>query len=157
MMSRALPLNDHGISLNDHCIHLAPGGAMRAIARTHDTYRRVAGDPELRRGHLITLHRVNDSAEAHYPTWERHPDGDELLIVASGSLSVELREDGAVRTVPLPAQAACIVPAGIWHRLVVHAPSRLMTMTLLNGTTLENPAEDPVAEPVAAPATAPAA
>jgi quercetin dioxygenase-like cupin family protein len=66
-----------------------------------------------------------------------HPDGDELLILASGSLSVEFREGETKRTAPLPPQAAFIVPAGIWHRIVVDEPSVLLVVTPRHNTMHE--------------------
>jgi len=59
---------------------------------------------------------------------------DQLLILASGSLSVELREKGAR---PLAPQAAVIVPAGIWHRLIVQEPSVLIAITTRRNTVHE--------------------
>jgi len=126
-----------------HCIHLAPDGAMRPVPKTAENFRRAAADA----GHLLALHPVNGPRDVHYPTWEMHPVGDELLIAASGSLSVELREGASVRTAPLPAQAACIVPAGVWHRLVVHEPSVLIAMTPRQGTVHE---KDPLTPPACA-------
>lgn len=57
---------------------------------------------------------------------EIHPQADELLLVVSGALDVVLEGDDAERTVPLEAGQAAIVPRGVWHRLVMRRPGRLV-------------------------------
>ena len=120
--------------LRDNCIYLARDGTMRCYAKTAEFFRSANGNPELIDGRTLALHHVNGPHDVHYPVWEMHPDGDELLILASGSLSVELRGKGAT---PLPPQAAVIVPAGIWHRLIVHEPSVLIAITTRRNTVHE--------------------
>jgi mannose-6-phosphate isomerase-like protein (cupin superfamily) len=95
----------------------------------------TSGDSaELKDGRTLALYHVNNARDVHYPNWEMHPEGDELLILASGSLSVEIREG---ETAPLPPQAAFIVPAGTWHRLIVHEPSVLIAVTTRRNTIHE--------------------
>lgn len=43
--------------------------------------------------------------------WHRHPDTDELFLVLSGALSIQLR-DGDVRLAP---GELCVVPRGVEH------------------------------------------
>lgn len=53
--------------------------------------------------------------------WERHPDGEELLMPLEGSYSVTVLDDAGNRTtVVVEAGSLFIVPQGVWHR--VHAP-----------------------------------
>ena len=65
---------------------------------------------------------------------ELHPDGDELLYLISGRVSVVL-DDGDQETVGVettselaPGQAF-VVPQGVWHRVVVHEPSHFVHIT----------------------------
>ena len=125
------------LGLKDHCIYLARDGTMRAYARTVEFLRSAGTNPELMDGRVLSLHQVTGPHDVHYPDWEMHPEGDELLILASGSVSVELREDDMGRTVSVPPQAAFIVPAGIFHRLIVHTPSVLMAITPGHNTVHE--------------------
>ena len=60
---------------------------------------------------------------------ERHPDGDELLVLLSGRVSVVLEEDDGDRTVELAPGQGLIVPRGVWHRVVLHEESRLVHVT----------------------------
>ena len=48
--------------------------------------------------------------------WERHPDGDELLLVLDGELELTaLTDDGPVKRT-LRAGEAFVCPQGLWHR-----------------------------------------
>jgi mannose-6-phosphate isomerase-like protein (cupin superfamily) len=125
------------LSLPDNCIHLARDGSLSSYAKTPEFFRNAGRSAELMDGRVLALHNVRTPQDVHYPIWEMHPEGDELLILASGSLTVEFREDGAERRVLLPAQAAFIVPAGLWHRLVVHEPSVLIAITPRRNTVHE--------------------
>jgi len=66
---------------------------------------------------------------------EMHPDGDELLYLASGSIDVILEDGGDEQTVgserveTLHPGEAILVPKGVWHRVHVREPSRLVHIT----------------------------
>ena len=60
---------------------------------------------------------------------ERHPDGDELLFLVSGRVTLHLEEDGEERLVDLGPGEAFIVPRGVWHRVVLSEPSQLVHIT----------------------------
>jgi hypothetical protein len=59
---------------------------------------------------------------------EMHPDGDELLYLISGRISVILEEQGTERVVEVEPGQALIVPRGVWHRVLPKEPSRLLHM-----------------------------
>jgi mannose-6-phosphate isomerase-like protein (cupin superfamily) len=125
------------LGLQDNLIYLARDGAMRCHAKAAEFFRSADRHPELMDGRTLALYHVNGPDDVHYPVWEMHPEGDELLIVASGSLSVEFRTGETARTAPLPPEAAVIVPAGMWHRLIVHEPSVLIAITTRRNTVHE--------------------
>ena len=84
--------------------------------------------------------------------WERHPDGDELLLALDGELEVTtLTDDGPV-TRKLRAGEAFVCPQGLWHRQFAEK-----SVSMLYGTPIETSensiADDPrvVVEKVAAP------
>ena len=66
---------------------------------------------------------------------ELHPDGDELLFVISGGVDVILEEGGdehnagVERVEAVRAGQAFVVPKGVWHRVEVREPSRLVHIT----------------------------
>lgn len=59
---------------------------------------------------------------------EIHPDGDELLFLLSGEITVVLEEE-TERRVELRAGQSFIVPRGVWHRVLVRQPVQLLYMT----------------------------
>jgi mannose-6-phosphate isomerase-like protein (cupin superfamily) len=66
---------------------------------------------------------------------EMHPDGDELLYLVSGRIDVitEAGGDeanvGAEHVETLRPGQAILVPRGVWHRVDVREPSRLVHIT----------------------------
>jgi len=60
---------------------------------------------------------------------EVHPDGDELLYLVSGAISVRLELADRDHTVELAAGDAVVVPKGIWHRITLREPGTLLHVT----------------------------
>jgi mannose-6-phosphate isomerase-like protein (cupin superfamily) len=60
---------------------------------------------------------------------EMHPDGDELLILVAGAVTVTLELADGVRAVDLGAGDAVVVPQGVWHQITVREPARLVHVT----------------------------
>jgi mannose-6-phosphate isomerase-like protein (cupin superfamily) len=72
--------------------------------------------------------------DATWTSWERHPLGDELVVLLSGRVDVVQEVDGAERVVPLTAGMALVNPAGTWHRAVVHEAGEALFVTPGFGT-----------------------
>jgi PhnB protein len=87
--------------------------------------------------------------------WERHPDGDELLLALDGELDVTVLTDDGPVTRKLRAGEAFVCPQGLWHRQFAEK-----SVSMLYGTPIDTSeisvADDPrlVVEKVAAPAAA---
>ena len=60
---------------------------------------------------------------------EMHPDGDELLFLVSGSISVFLEKEGRQRVLEVEAGEALVIPRGVWHRVVPNEPSQMVHVT----------------------------
>lgn len=60
---------------------------------------------------------------------EMHPDGDELLFMVSGAVTVRLELPTGDRTVDLGPGEALVVPKGIWHLVHLREPGRLVHIT----------------------------
>jgi mannose-6-phosphate isomerase-like protein (cupin superfamily) len=60
---------------------------------------------------------------------EMHPDGDELLYLVSGAITVRLELPEGARTVDMGAGDALVVPQGTWHRIKLREPGRLVHIT----------------------------
>ena len=61
--------------------------------------------------------------------WEMHPGGDEVLIGLSGSIEIVLDRGEITDSSSLEHGRMCIVPRGVWHRLIVNEPGRLFFAT----------------------------
>ncbi len=57
---------------------------------------------------------------------EMHPDGDELLFLVSGRVTVVLEDEDPPREVALVPGQALVVPRGVWHKLRLHEPSQIL-------------------------------
>ena len=60
---------------------------------------------------------------------ERHMDGDELLHVIAGHATVLLERPEGEERIELTAGAACVVPRGLWHRVIPRGEVRLLYAT----------------------------
>lgn len=90
---------------------------------------RVATEP----GYLMGAFRVDTDSDH----WEVHPQGDEIIQLLSGAVDFIFREKDGERRVELRGRATCIVPRGVWHRSVAHAPSEIVFTTWGLGTQHE--------------------
>jgi mannose-6-phosphate isomerase-like protein (cupin superfamily) len=60
---------------------------------------------------------------------EMHPDGDELLYLVSGAVTVTLELSSGNTQVDLGAGDAIVVPRGVWHQITTPEPSQLIHIT----------------------------
>jgi mannose-6-phosphate isomerase-like protein (cupin superfamily) len=60
---------------------------------------------------------------------EMHPDGDELLYLVSGAVTVTLELPGGHTQVDLGAGDAVVVPQGVWHNIATREPGQLIHIT----------------------------
>jgi mannose-6-phosphate isomerase-like protein (cupin superfamily) len=86
---------------------------------------RKPGPPERIDGMTIGIQMITEDAPHD---GEMHPDGDEILYVASGRMRVTGDSDPDVPFELGPGEA-CIVPKGEWHRLSVVEPALLVHIT----------------------------
>jgi mannose-6-phosphate isomerase-like protein (cupin superfamily) len=87
----------------------------------------AADGPE---GRLVT---ISHQAKT-WSSWERHPAGEELVVLLSGRVDLVQEIDGAEHLVELRPGQAMINPAGVWHRSVVHEPGDALFVTPGIGT-----------------------
>ena len=107
-------------------VHLREDGRALPVAWTPDVFRKlVTGD----RDHVIGAKHGAEPADFHANEWEMHPGGDELLYLLTGALDVVFDEPDGEQGFGLRGGQACLVPRGVWHRLVVRQPSDLLFIT----------------------------
>jgi mannose-6-phosphate isomerase-like protein (cupin superfamily) len=59
---------------------------------------------------------------------EMHPDGDELICILSGRVTVTI-DSSPHDSLELGPGEACIIPKGEWHRVHLLEPTRLLHIT----------------------------
>jgi|SRR6185312_2520182 len=119
-------------ALGRNYIHLADGGASAQVPVGPDFWQRIGERRELHEGRLLTFFHLGPG-NVH---WERHPAGDEILILLSGATALLVEEDGKQRRVRLKAGEAFIVPRGLWHAFDVSEPGDLLAITPGEGTEM---------------------
>ena len=96
------------------------GGRMVIVRQTGQ------GPPTRIDGHTMGLWKM-DGDPPH--AGEVHPDGDELLILLSGRVSVKLELPEGERHVALGAGEALVVPKGVWHLITRVEPGQMINLT----------------------------
>ena len=61
--------------------------------------------------------------------WERHSQGDEIVMVLDGATTLYMLIDGEDRPHALEAKELIVVPQGTWHRFETPDRSQVMTVT----------------------------
>lgn len=111
-------------------VQLKDGGGAAPVEGGNDFWARLPGRPELAEGRLLWMAaQVRDSAQ-----WEMHPQGEEVIYLLSGGVDLVVQAGESERTVALRPNNACIVPRGVWHRLVVQKPANILFVTPSLGT-----------------------
>jgi mannose-6-phosphate isomerase-like protein (cupin superfamily) len=81
-------------------------------------------------GRLVMI-GANDSS---WDFWERHPAGDELVVVVSGSMTLVQDLDGQHLRIDLSPGEAAINPRGTWHTSDIIEAGRVLFVTPGMGT-----------------------
>ena len=83
-------------------------------------------------GHdLIACHTF----EHDWPTWEIHPNGDEVVILLSGKATLLLEQEQERREIQLEqAGDYLIVPRNTWHTARISEKSKMLFVTPGEGT-----------------------
>jgi mannose-6-phosphate isomerase-like protein (cupin superfamily) len=108
---------------------------------TPTLYQELDADFDGFAGHvLISMHDFS----ADWPTWERHPAGDEIVLLLSGSVTLVVQMGAAKQSIKLTEPGAYIViPRNTWHTARVATPTRMLFITPGEGTeNQEQPAGD---------------
>lgn len=104
-------------------VHLADTGDA-ALLPVDDTFWETP-DPRLEQGRMVSIF----PSDADWPNWEMHPDGDELIYLLSGSMTLILDLDGSYHRLLLEIGQAALVPRGVWHTADVGLPGKALYVT----------------------------
>jgi mannose-6-phosphate isomerase-like protein (cupin superfamily) len=69
-----------------------------------------------------------------WDTWERHPAGEEVVVLLSGRIDLVQDLDGVEHVVALRPGQAMVNPVGVWHTARVHEPGVALFITPGAGT-----------------------
>jgi mannose-6-phosphate isomerase-like protein (cupin superfamily) len=83
---------------------------------------------DFRNEFLVTV----NTSDSDWPFWERHPSGDEIVCLISGTITFVL--DGGDETVLTNPGDFAFVPKGTWHTARVSTPATLLFITAGEGT-----------------------
>ena len=81
-------------------------------------------------GRLVGLFHQTES----WSTWERHPAGEEIVLLLSGRADLLQEIDGEERRIALRPGQAVVNPTGVWHTADVHEPGDVRTVPPGRGT-----------------------
>lgn len=107
-------------------LHLGDGPRIRPLS--------LAAGERPADGKTLAVFAAERPEDVHPDYWEMHPGGDELLILCSGRLELDLEDSGGLHMVELTPRTGHVVPSGTWHRLRLMEPSLLMAITPRSGT-----------------------
>lgn len=124
----------------DHFMALGNDGALRDVGRQ----RRLSPDE----GWLVGVKAVACDADVHGDVWERHPAGEEMLCVLEGRVVLTLAGEGGAETdVLLDSRRCAVVPRGVWHRLHIACPGKILFVTPGHGSEHRRTAAQPQRKP----------
>lgn len=113
--------------------HARDDGSLLAIPGGMDFWQKLAegGFPELDAGRLLSAFEFDEA----WSSWERHPAGEELVLLLAGACDLLLELAQGERCVRLEqAGDFVLVPRGIWHTARTDRPTRLLFLTPGLGT-----------------------
>lgn len=115
----------------DSTVYTIAPGEGRMIPHDSSTFW-----PRLMKGEIIESALVTFSRmEGDFQHWEMHPNGEELFILNSVRIEIDLEApDGARRTVGLSAGETFLIPCGHWHLARTVEPGDLTVITFGDGT-----------------------
>lgn len=117
--------------LSDVYLWLDGKGGAEQEKGGREFWAKIGENPHLRE----TLVTIFDNA-GDWTVWERHPQGDEVLVALSGAVTVVIEGlDGVEQRHPMQSGDALVIPAGCWHTADVQAPGRMLFLTYGEGTT----------------------
>jgi mannose-6-phosphate isomerase-like protein (cupin superfamily) len=126
---------DSGFDLSSTYIHLGLGARATPVPDFEWTPEFMArygaqAAPDGGEGRLVCL--VEQSAT--WDSWERHPAGEEVVVLLSGRVDLIQDVDGEERRIELHPGEAIVNPAGVWHTADVIEPGQGLFITPGLGT-----------------------
>lgn len=118
--------------LSDY-LHVQDDGKSEVIPAGASFWEELAGGayPQLDQGRLMLAFSFSES----WSSWERHPAGEELVMLLSGTVVVVLEENGKEQLIELDTPGSFVlVPQGVWHTARTQVPTTMIFLTPGCGT-----------------------
>lgn len=106
---------------------------LAAVEPADETlYARLDRDYDNFKGHeLISCYEFSKD----WPSWEVHPNGDEIVVLLAGQATFLLELDSGETSVSLDKTGSyVVVPKGVWHTAKVSETAKLLFITPGEGT-----------------------
>ncbi len=117
-------------SLKECYLELHNDGSVDKITLTPEFWPDLMSGRRKLKGRLVMAAHITEDMRH----WERHPAGDEVLLLLSGAVTVVLEDNKGDERVELTAGQAFTVPRGRWHRIELREAGDLIFMTAGEGT-----------------------
>ncbi len=114
---------------------LSPDKEAHTVVNSPQVYEDLDRDYADFKGHeLIAIHEFKED----WPSWEVHPNGDEIVVLLSGAATFILRIDNTNREMKLSTEGeTVIVPKGVWHTAKIDSVAKMLFITPGEGTQNE--------------------
>jgi mannose-6-phosphate isomerase-like protein (cupin superfamily) len=114
-------------------VHFRNDDRAELVPVSDSFWKELAGGErdELNQGRLMTAFAFSEP----WPSWERHPAGEEFVMLVSGSATVVLDEPDGKREVELDHPGAyLLVPRNVWHTAKTAVSTTMLFLTPGAGT-----------------------
>jgi oxalate decarboxylase/phosphoglucose isomerase-like protein (cupin superfamily) len=114
-------------------LHFVDGGRADTVPVTDAFWADLSAGrlPQLEQGRLMSAFTFSEP----WPTWERHPAGEELVMLLSGTATLVLDMPDGERATQLQTPGAYVlVPPNVWHTARTSVPTTLLFLTPGAGT-----------------------
>lgn len=119
-------------SLQDTSVILSPSLGLQAKALGPNFYDEIESVFNGFHQHVLISQHTFD---ADWPSWEKHPAGDEQVILISGSAEFALFQTGVEQVTPLTSPGDyLIVPRNVWHTARILERTTCLFITPGEGT-----------------------
>ncbi len=114
-------------------LHFRDGAEAEVVPVTASFWKELTSGkrPELDEGRLMTAFTFSEP----WATWERHPAGDELVMLLSGAATLVLEMADTEQVIELDTPGAYVlVPRGAWHTAKTDVETTMLFLTPGAGT-----------------------
>lgn len=126
-------MTDSPLRLLDTYAHVRDDGRMHSIPAGENFWQALGEGrfPELDSGRLLSAFEFSED----WSSWERHPAGEELVLLLTGACDLLLEGETSEQRIRLERVGDYVlVPKNVWHTARTDRPTRLLFLTPGLGT-----------------------